>query len=189
MYDKYFQKSRAFLYPLLGIKKSANISPVNTYVSWEGVYTTKDMKLVVIYKQDNSEGFRAFEKMVLFKNRFFVDFKECEQGYTAYIFTFEQFKQDWNNFLDGKYSQFTPDLKNRIKNYHGESSGEWSYIETFLYPSKHYNTYAALLADSDDYSEMFELLQRVGELCDPYNEEREIFKIGVKHLELLENFN
>src|SRR5574343_26538 len=189
LYDKYFQKSRAFLYPLLGIKKSANISPVNTYVSWRGLYTTDDMKLVVVYKQDNTEGFRLFEKTVLFKNRFFVDFKECEDGYTAYIFTFESFKEDWFRFLNGKYSQLSPDLKNRIKSYHGEGSGEWTYIESFLYPNKHYERYAELLADPADQAGMLDLLKRVGELCNPYDEERELLQIGIKYLELSENFN
>jgi hypothetical protein len=33
LYDKYFQKSKIFLYPLLGIKRGINIIPQETYLS------------------------------------------------------------------------------------------------------------------------------------------------------------
>lgn len=186
LYGKYFQKSRNFLYPLLGIKRTSNISPVNTFVSWEGLYTEEDRKLIVLYKQEDTEGYRAFEKMVLFTNRYFVDFKECEGGYTAYVFTFEHNKEDWDKFLLGQYSKLSSDLKTKIKQHYGEKSPEWKYLDSYLNPSKFLEKYTELLiVDPTDYTIMYNLLQRVGELCDPYNKDKERLKIGIKHLELL----
>ena len=44
LYGKYFQKSRSFLYPVLGIPKKTATPPLGTYVSLEGMYPPEEMK-------------------------------------------------------------------------------------------------------------------------------------------------
>ena len=43
VYKKYFQKSKVFLYPLLGIKRGVSVIPVETYFGWDGYYNSEDM--------------------------------------------------------------------------------------------------------------------------------------------------
>ena len=88
LYGKYFQKSRSFLYPALGIRRSSNISPTGTYLSLEGKIDPEDMRLIVVYKVTKDEGFKVFEKQMLLTNPLFdskIDVKE----YSLYIFNFE----------------------------------------------------------------------------------------------------
>ena len=35
IYTDYFQKSKVFLYPLLGIKKGIRFVPIETYIKWD----------------------------------------------------------------------------------------------------------------------------------------------------------
>jgi hypothetical protein len=79
----------------------------------------------------------------------------------------------------GKYSKLSTVLKRAIKNYYGDKSSEYKYIETFLYPEKYFTLYAKLL-DVD-----VKTLQETGELCDPCDMEKENLKIPVADLELL----
>ena len=114
LYGKYFQKSRSFLYPALGIRRSSNISPTGTYLSLEGKIGPEDMRLIVVYKVTKDEGFKVFEKQMLLTNPLFdskIDVKE----YSLYIFNFEIYKDDWFNFLLGKYSKLSNVLKRAIK--------------------------------------------------------------------------
>ena len=45
VYTEYFQKSKVFLYPLLNLKKGLDFVPIETYISWDGVYETSDYKV------------------------------------------------------------------------------------------------------------------------------------------------
>ena len=60
VYTDYFQKSKVFLYPLLKLKKGLDFVPVETYVSWDGVYETSDYKFICVYKSKFDEEFIAF---------------------------------------------------------------------------------------------------------------------------------
>ena len=71
----YFQKSRVFLYPALGIKRGVPNTPIETYVSWDGVYAPGDMKLCCLYHLKNDDDFKNFEKSKLLGNKLFNDFK------------------------------------------------------------------------------------------------------------------
>ena len=54
IYSDYFQKSKVFLYPLLEIKKGIRFVPIQTYVSWNDIYT-KDMNKLLCLYQINKE--------------------------------------------------------------------------------------------------------------------------------------
>jgi hypothetical protein len=135
LYGKYFQKSRSFLYPALGIKRNSNITPTGTYLSLEGKIGPEDMKLIVAFKHDDSEGYKTFEDKMLLTNPLYES-KITVKEYNLYIFNFEMYKDDWFNFLLGKYSKLSNVLKRAIKSYYGESSSEFKYMETYINPEK-----------------------------------------------------
>jgi hypothetical protein len=178
LYGKYFQKSRSFLYPALGIKRTSSISPSGTYISLEGRIGADEMKLICSFKDDQSEGFKAFEEQMLLTNPLFVE-KIHIKGFNLYVFDLEIYQTDYFNFLFGKYSKLSSVLKKAIKTYYGEKSPEYKYIDTYLYPDKYYEVYAKLL-DVD-----ISILENLGELCDSWDDEKENLKIPIEELEVI----
>lgn len=180
IYSKYFQKSRSFLYPILGIKKSSTISPLGTYIALEGIFTADETKLICSYKQDDSKEFIEFEEQMLITNPLF--YKKIEVGdYKLYIFDLKLYESDWFNFILGKYSKLSSIFKKAIKSYYGEKSAEYKYMETYLFPEKHFDNYAKILdVDVDD-------LKMIGELCDPCDLDKETLKVEIKNFEVLKN--
>lgn len=178
LYGKYFQKSRSFLYPALGIKRTNSIAPSGTYISILGKVGPEDVKLICTYKNDKSEKFKLFEEQMLLGNPLFVE-KITIKDTNVYVFDLEIYQADYFNFIMGKYSQLSSHLKRAIKNYYGEKSAEYRFIETYLYPERYFETYAKLLEVD------VETLKKLGELCDPWDEEKEILKIPVEDLEML----
>lgn len=178
LYGKYFQKSRSFLYPLLGIKRSAAFSPSGTYVSIPGYIGPEDLKLIVSFKTDDSSEFKAFEEEMLLQNPLYESAIKF-QDYKLYIFNLETYQKDFMNFLLGKYSLLSVPVKRAIKTYYSEASNEYAYMDTYLNPDKYYTVYSKLL----DVSK--ESLVEVGELCDLCDMEKESLKIPVENMELL----
>lgn len=178
LYGKYFQKSRSFLYPALGIKRTSNKLPSGTYLSIEGRIGAEDMKLICSFPDDDSEGFKVFEEQMLTGNPLFVE-KIHIKNYNLYVFDLQIYEGDWYHFIVGRYSKLSPHLKRAIKIYYGEKSSEYKYIETYLYPEKYFETYAKLLDVSVD------TLTRIGELCDPCDLDKETLKIPAEDLESL----
>ena len=68
LYSDYFQKSKSFLYPLLGVKKTNANSPLNTYISIEGYISADEIKLICTFKNDKSDRFIDFENNILLSN-------------------------------------------------------------------------------------------------------------------------
>lgn len=180
LYGKYFQKSRSFLYPALGIKRTSNFSPSGTYLAIDGLIEPEDMKLICTFKEDTSSGFKIFEEQMITTNPLYSQTISI-QDYNLYLFDYETYANDWYSFLLGKYSKLSAPLKRAIKTYYGEGSGEYKYIESYLFPDKYYDVYAKLL-DVD-----VSLLRKggQGELCDPCDLEKEKLKIPVGDLEML----
>lgn len=177
IYGRYFQKSRSFLYPALGIKRG-RILPSDTYISIKGLIGAEDMKLICLFKDVESESFKQFEDQMLISNPLFEEKKITSKG-NVYIFNLEIYKNDYFYFLMGKYSQFSTILKRAIRLYYGEKTAEYKYIETYLYPEKFFELYAKLL-DVD-----VETLKELGELCDTFDQEKETLEISTEDLEML----
>ena len=76
MYKEYFQKSKVFLYPLLGIPKGQKFVPVGTYLAWEDEIDFSDMKFMCLYKQRESKAFYKFEDKYLLCNILFDDYQK-----------------------------------------------------------------------------------------------------------------
>jgi len=173
LYGEYFQKSKTFLFPMLNIRKASATTGLMTFISWEGKYSPKDQKLIVIKKGGlDLESFRAFEKQSLIGNPMFETVYELDgMNSMAYVFSFADFKNDWNHFLAGRYSKMSEEAKTRIKNYFNDKSVEWEYIRSFIFPEKFFDLYAQLLNVEPS------LLRSVGELCDLYDPKAESFKL------------
>jgi hypothetical protein len=180
-YSKYFQKSRSFLFPALGIKRSSNFTPVETYLALPGHVEPEDMMLVCTYMRDESEGFKKFEKALILDNPMFVS-KLISPDMYIYIFNYKMYQDDWFTFLLGKYSKLSSNLKKQIKNYYGEHSVGYKYMESFLFPENHFEEYAKMLDVS------LKRLKEVGELCSPCDLEKETLNIPVENLEVCKEF-
>ena len=178
LYTKYFQKSRSFLYPALGIKRTAHHSPSGTYIALDGLVGPEEMKLICSFREDLSEGFKSFEEQMLISNPLYFSTVHIQE-YNLYLFDFSGYQNDWFNFIMGKYSKLSNPMRKAIKLYYGEDSVEYKYMESYMHPDKYYDTYAKLLNVSAD------VLKKVGELCDPCDMEKETLKIPVEVLENL----
>ena len=179
--DAYFQKSYKFLYPLLAVGKE-DAKPLQTYVSWKGYHKITDLKLICVYelgvviktdpvtrtsvKTEDHPAYSHFEK-TLFKNPFFETFVECEDNKGVYVFTMEEFTEDWYHFICGRYSQFSKTSKQKILNYYKINPFSEQYMDSYLHPDKYFSTYAKLLNVDEA------ILVDVGELCDSYRLSKE----------------
>lgn len=178
LYQDYFQKSKTFLFPALKIARNSSIQVSETFVSWEGMYTPGDGKLILLYDDVNTEAFQAFELKVLMAHPlFFTRHQITDSNSAVYVYDYSILKKDWEHFLQGKYSRLSKDLKQAILTYYGKNSHEYKYIASFLLPEDFFPVYAELLDVHVD------LLTQVGELCDPYNVDKETCKIPVELLE------
>lgn len=185
IYAEYWQKSKGFLYPALNHKKGSSVTPIETYLSWERVVSIEDPKLVCLYYLREDREFILFEDKHLLNNPLFEDFKQVDDNKAVYIFNIEEHKQDYYNVALGKYSLLSQKLKNRIKQYHGASTAEYAFLDSYLYPEQYFDKYAEILCpDPLDIPEMTEILTEVGELCDKPNHTLEDLKIGIKDLDL-----
>ena len=160
LYDKYFQKSRSFLYPLLGIKKNSPFVPLGTYIAVKDAIDPDEMKLICTYSADESPEFVVFENDALISNPLFHNVLKTKDVY-IYVFDLKIYQNDWFNFIMGKYSLMTPIAKKAIKIYYGANSDEYEYLDSYLNPSSYYEVYANILGMSAKE------LKNAGELCDP----------------------
>lgn len=178
LYGKYFQKSRSFLFPALGIKRTTENAPAGTYISIEGDIGPEEMKLICTFRKNDSKDFKTFEERMLLTNPLFIKKLESKT-YDIYIFDLEIYKHDYFSFLLGKYSNFSNVLKKAIKSYYNEKSAEYAYIDTYLYPEKYFEKYAEILQVD------IEVLEKIGQLCDPCDLEKETLVLPKEYLEEL----
>lgn len=177
LYRKYFQKSKIFMYPLLDIKRGSYAVPTETYVSWEGKYSSEDAKLVCVYHNDGSAEYVKFENNILMKNTRLCDYYKVDDTTSVFIFDFSDLETDWDHFINGRYSKINEKTKRKILNYFSKNSANHKYIESYLFPEKYRKNYADLL--NVDLS----LLEESQELCDKPDVQKENLLIKVTNLE------
>ena len=176
LYKKYFQKSKVFLYPLLEIKKGTNIIPSETYLSWNDQINPDDAKLVCLYPIVSTSEYVDFEKNILLKHTRLNDLIKVDNETLVVIFDFSDLSDDWNHFVNGRYSKINDKIKRKILNFFEKNSGNYMYVEGYLFPELHFEDYAKLLDVS------VELLQNVGELCSKPDLDKEKLLIKVADL-------
>jgi hypothetical protein len=176
LYRKYFQKSKIFLYPLLGIKRGTSVVPSETYLAWNKKVNSEDMKLVCAYTIRTDQEFIQFEKNILLKHNRVHDMVRIDDKLVI-TFNFSDLNDDWSCFLEGKYSKMNLNTKRKILEFFDKRSGNYAYVESYLFPEKHFETYAKILGVDT------EILKSVGELCDKPDLEKEKLLIEVADLE------
>jgi hypothetical protein len=176
LYKRYFQKSRSFLYPALGIPRRP-IYPLQTFVALQGKIRPEDRKLICLFQHDQTPAFEEFEARHLYSSPLFIDSDVRPGEPSLYVFDYMLHDEDWDLFLVGKYSRFSEPFKNAVRQHYGEKSAEYKYMDTFLYPKKYFGLYSELLKMSK------EVVATTGELCNPYDPQKEKLVISTNILE------
>lgn len=177
LYKKYFQKSKIFIYPLLDIKRGTSVVPSETYLCYNESINSEDMKLVCVYHSRDDQEYLNFEKNVLFKHNRLDDYIKVSENKLIVIFDFSDLTIDWDLFVKGRYSEMDVKIKRKILNFFDKNSGNYAYVESYLFPEKHFKNYARLLNVEES------LLKSVGELCSKPDLEKEMLKVEVANLE------
>jgi len=175
IYKKYFQKSFTFLYPLLEISKK-DYKPTQTYLEWDNVHGKDSKKLICTFKRETTTGWYDFEKEHLINHPMLDYCLPIDDKHVVYVFDFNIYKEDYESFLDGKYSKFTTRAKMLLTNYYGIHTPEWVFIESYVFPESYFDKYAEILEID------VEVLKKVGELCDKYDSKKEMCTL--KHPEI-----
>jgi hypothetical protein len=173
LYNKYFQKSKVFLYPLIELPKTNLISSFQTYIAWENIIRQEDYKLICVFTDVDKEEFIKYEDKYIITSKYYLDKHLGLNNECVYIFDLSAFSKDWNNFLKGKYSLFSEKASLLIQKHYGIKSNEYEYIKTFLEPSKYIKLYSQLLEIDE------EIIKSIGELCDPYDINKEFLKFSL----------
>lgn len=177
IYKQTFQKSFTFLYPLLGFHRTKDFKPSKVHISFPCAdISIKDKKLICVYKKEDTEKWRNFEKTKLITHRMLDVCIPVDDETVIYVFDFNHMSSDFDEFLNGKYSKLSTNAKKMITDYYGIHTPEWVYIESFMFPAKYYKDYAKILNESVD------LLKEVGELCNKYNPDSETCKLKINQL-------
>ena len=159
LFSEYFQKSKIFLYPLLGIKKGADFVPHETYVSWKDEYSIDDMLLFCLYKEKNTRAFEEFEYEFLLGNKHFLNYYKLKPGYHLYVFDFGIYTQSWIAFQKGRYSKIYTREKDTLQTFFGTDGILAETVESYLSPEYYHDDYAEKLEVN------IEMLQEVHETC------------------------
>jgi hypothetical protein len=106
-------RSTVYLLPLVGRGVTYDkIKPyyVNTYLSGiEGFKVHNPLYLVLNY--EDTDGYNNTEQL-LTQSVYYVDYKELNEKQTVYAFDIPE--EHYTKFLNGKYSEFTPQFKDSI---------------------------------------------------------------------------
>jgi len=172
VYSKYFQKSRSFLYPILGFKKVAQYIPLQVNLAWEGMFSLDDKMLLVSYKKFKDLQWEKYLVETLMANQMFNDFHETEDPNVIVVsFDLKIISEDYDKVLQGKYSEIGKLLKKKIRDFYTYNSPEWAYMESFLFPHDYYGMYGKLLNVEQEH------ILHTGQLCDLPDLDKETLKI------------
>ena len=175
VYTDYFQKSKVFLYPLLKLRKGLKYVPIQTYVCWEHVYTSGEYKLLCEYNAKSGKGFEEFCDRYLNCHVLFEKELDISENKHVFIFNLSPYKNDFNRFLQGKYSQFSLDSKITILDFFGSSSKMLSFVQSFLSPDSAHEDYAkALGVDKETIEEIYEVCSKPDIEKETFHEDNEI---------------
>ena len=162
IYPRNFQKSHVFLYPLLCFRKDFILHPNNTYLWSDCDLPTRS--LICVYKQPEPVLWEQLEKKLKMFSENYVSHTYKDKDVIV-VYDMETCAEDYDKFLESKYSKFSPLSKQIISSYYGGDDNE--YIDSYLFPEKYYHVYAHILNVDED------VLREVGELCSKIDFKRE----------------
>jgi hypothetical protein len=172
LYKDYFQKSQTLLYPLLDIKKEPLNKPMTTFIEWQGMFNKNERKLICLFKKQDTDNWRIFERSKLLTHKMLDFCQEIEKGKIIYVFDMNCMAIDYDQFLAAKYSKFSDEAKRKITAYYGVHTPEWVHIESFIFPEKYHEIYASLLGVK------LQVIKDNHELCSPYDLTKETLVIS-----------
>ena len=171
LYPRYFQKSRSFLAPVLGLKKASKFPFEQCYMQWEGKYTVKDQRIILTFDNPHDDpSWQEYQLESLVHNPMFDEIHDIGDGMVAMSFDLHCIEEDYMKVLEGKYGKLSLLVKNKIRDFYGYSSAEWVYMESFLFPDKYIRLYSEMLAVDEEH------IRFTGELCDLPDLEKETLK-------------
>lgn len=140
--DRYAQKSRLFLLPLLQIKRDVYIKPIETYIIDPKIgVTVEDKKLIIPFEKDNSSEFDAYESSNLLNSKYLDNLSYYETDrLRVYVFTLSEFSNDFDLIIKGKYTEISRTAKSLINIYWGKIKGKTFLphprIQAYLNPTR-----------------------------------------------------
>lgn len=182
IYSKYFQKSKVFIYPLLGIKRGLSVVPKETYISWEGHCKPEDMKLICVYDYREDEEYKKIEKNIFLEHNRLSDYTKVKAE-VVITFDFSDLDHDWFHFINGRYSQLETKIKQKILGFFDVHGGNYAYMQSYLIPEKYYDNYSEILGVD------IETLKDVTELCDKPNLNKENLILDIADLNNIQENN
>jgi hypothetical protein len=159
IYREYFQKSKIFIYPLLGIKRGAVAVPDQTYLAYEDKIRPEHKIFLCRYQDRKDEAYLQFEKERLIGHHLYRGYFLHDDGSKLFMFDLSGIGEDWDHLVNGRYSQVSLHRRETILNHFEKGTGNHIYIESFLFPEKHREQYAKILNVD------LKVLEKVGELC------------------------
>jgi len=185
LYQKYFQKSFSFAFPLLQIKRKSLFRPSMTFMRLKGVYRQEDLKLIVQYKNEvDNPAWSRFQTQTLLPHPLLENCVESlDKLHMLYIFDLSSLEDDLRRLHKGQYSKLSVDSKKKLAAYYGIESPEWAYIESFLYPERYYEHYSKVLGIQE------KVLREAVELCPSWDPVKEtlIVELPDNFVELVTN--
>jgi hypothetical protein len=159
------KKSEHLLLPLLDLAKTHGgllVKPDKVFCYWEPVCGINCLEIGLFFKETKSNFWEGFEVSLL-KNKNLMSSYFVEGG-SVYIFTVDQYYEDVDKFLKGKYSQFHKDTKQKIRSYYcnfavqGDPTPKNDYYKIVLHPDRYFAKAAEELGVEEKY------LEKQGEL-------------------------
>ncbi len=170
----YRQKSKIFLWPLVGIERNVGFRPIKTYIrDLSKNVSENDYALVAPFFKDKSNNYGAFEERHLLSNECFLDFYETHDE-LVYLFSLKKWKEGYKKVISGKYSTLSPPAKGLINKF-------WSSTQrNTLIPNYRVNAYLnpnekIYLQVARELEIDFEDVVKGIEILEPPNLEKETF--------------
>ena len=173
IYSDYFQKSKIFLYPLLGFTRQSVPVELETYMEVKDLSGQNKTLMAVDYFTDRPTEciwkitFDQYFNRHIKMNKRFVSSEWVNDNTLRVIYDLSDLSDDVKCVKAGKYSMISPYSKKKLVNFFPYGHGNQVYLRSFLFPEKYMETYASILDVKVD------LLKRVGELCDRPDLEKE----------------
>lgn len=159
VYTQYFQKSKVFLYPLLGIKQGAEFVPKNTYVSWVNFCSVSDRKFICVYEVTSMSKFIKFNNSVLKTNLYYESSITLNKNTVAVVFSFSFSAKEYDCIINGTYSKLSKFSKDVIEKFFSKKPAMAERINSFLFPEKHHGMLA------DQLGVDYDVIQNLHEIC------------------------
>jgi hypothetical protein len=159
-------KSSMFVMPMLGAERRLFMFDslfVNCFIN------TKEHKnkIALLYRFSGDKLFLKFEQ-ALQQFRGFVDYYDPSPHFVLFVFNVpDQHKENYVHFLNGRYSQLSPDYKDKILDFHGfDIDGQLGQI-LFKSTRRRMRLEAELGVELDDDAEVYSIMNEEEETFNP----------------------